>query len=64
MPQKTGEPENGTEFFFSNVMVKVVQTPVLFTISSECPRNNYNGAFLVLIFEKLTRKRTYARSIN
>ena len=57
-------PANGHEFFFSNVMVKVYQVPVLFHRSSEETESQDEGTFIVLIFEKLTRKRTYAKTTS
>jgi hypothetical protein len=62
MPVNGNKPNQGTEFFFSSIMIKVLQIPALFTTSSECPRSAHNGAFIILIFEKSLKKRTYARS--
>ena len=56
------EPQNGHEFFFSNAMIKVYQIPMLFNRSSEEPENISEGCFIVLFFEKTTRKRTYAKT--
>jgi len=53
--------QNGLEFFYSNVMMKVYQVPVLFTQSSEEPADNV-GTFLVMFFEKAVRKRTFAKT--
>lgn len=36
----------------------------MFTISSEVPKSEHTGAFLVLIFEKQARKRSVAKSLN
>ena len=58
------EPENGHEFFFSNVMLKIYQVPVLFHRSSEESESQEEGTFIVLIFEKQTRKRTYAKTTS
>ena len=55
-------PQNGHEFFFSNVMLKIYQTPVLFHRSSEEIESSEEGTFIVLVFEKLTRKRTFAKT--
>jgi hypothetical protein len=52
MPRRTGKTENGAEYFFSQTMLKIIQIPHLFTISSEVPKSDTTGAFLVLIFEK------------
>ena len=57
-------PQNGHEFFFSNVMVKVYQVPVLFHRSSEENESLDEGTFIVLVFEKMTRKRTYAKTAS
>lgn len=54
-------PQNGMEFFFSNILVKVYQVPMLLTRSSEETENKQEGAFVVLIYEKQTRKRSYAK---
>ena len=56
------EPQNGHEFFFSNVMVKIYQVPVLFHRSSDESESQEEGTFMVLIFEKQTRKRTFAKT--
>ena len=58
------EPENGHEFFFSNVMLKIYQVPVLFHRSSEESESQEEGTFIVLIFEKQTRKRTFAKTTS
>jgi hypothetical protein len=57
--------QNGLEFFYSNVMMKVYQVPVLFTQSSEDTNSNNNdsiGTFIVMFFEKMVRKRTFAKT--
>ena len=61
---KEVELQNGLEFFFSNVMLKCYQVPVLFTQSSEDPQTNTEqvGTFIVMFFEKAVRKRTYAKT--
>lgn len=58
------ELQNGLEFFFSNVMLKCYQVPVLFTHSSEDPvlPGNNVGTFILMFFEKAVRKRTYAKT--
>ncbi|CDW87904.1 UNKNOWN [Stylonychia lemnae] len=61
--QSREELQNGLEFFFSNVMMKCYQVPVLFTQSSEEQTNNDQiGTFVVMFFEKSVRKRTYAKT--
>ena len=60
------ELQNGLEFFFSNVMLKCYQVPVLFTQSSEdlpttSPNENV-GTFILMFFEKAVRKRTFAKT--
>lgn len=57
-----GEPQNGFEFFFSNNLVKIFQVPMLFTRSSEDTENPDEGCFIILVFEKNSRKRTFAKS--
>jgi hypothetical protein len=61
-PLQASEPQNGHEFFFSNVMVKVYQLPMLFSRSSEEQESAEEGCFIVLIFEKQTRKRSFAKT--
>ena len=56
------KPQNGAEFYFSNVMVKVYQVPLLFSRSSDETNDPFEGAFICLIFEKLTRKRAAAKT--
>ena len=58
------ELQNGLEFFFSNVMLKCYQVPVLFTHSSEDPILSGDNAstFILMFFEKAVRKRTYAKT--
>ncbi len=43
-------------------MIKCYQVPVLFTQSSEDPPNDLLGTFVVMFFEKMVRKRTYAKT--
>lgn len=51
------------EFFFSNVMLKCYQVPVLFTQSSEDEAiHDQAGTFIVMFFEKSVRKRTFAKT--
>ena len=45
-------------------MVKVYQVPVLFHRSSEETESQDEGTFIVLIFEKMTRKRTYTKTTS
>lgn len=61
---QTLTPQNGHEFFFSNVMLKIYQVPVLFHRSSEESESQEEGSFIVLIFEKQCRKRTFAKSAS
>ena len=51
------EPMHGKEYFFSNVMVKVYQLPMLFGQSSEFGVNDHEGTFIVLVYEKVIKKR-------
>lgn len=53
---------NGREFFFSNVLMKVYQVPVMFLRSSEDDYVDYESTFIVLFYEKCMRKRTFAKS--
>jgi len=55
-------PLHGQEFFFSNVMIKVYQVPMMFIVSSEFAECEEEGCFIVLVFEKHVRKRTYAKT--
>ena len=55
-------PNNGREFFFSNVLMKVYQVPVMFLKSSEDEYTDYESSFIVLFYEKCMRKRTFAKS--
>lgn len=55
-------PNNGREFFFSNVLMKIYQVPVMFLRSSEDEYVDYESTFIVLFYEKCMRKRTYAKS--
>lgn len=57
-----GIPLHGREFFFSNVMLKVYQIPMLFMTSSEFMDKPEEGTFIVLVFEKRVAKRMYARN--
>ncbi len=50
--EELNAPQSGSEFFFSNVLVKIYQVPMLFSRSSEESENSDEGAFMVLIFEK------------
>lgn len=64
--QREFELQNGLEFFFSNVMLKCYQVPLLFTQSSEEPMSNSQseqvGTFILMFFEKAVRKRTFAKT--
>ena len=51
------EPLHGHEFFFSNVLVKLYQIPMLFGKSSERGVSDSEGSFVVIIYEKLVKKR-------
>lgn len=55
------KPRHGNEYFFSNVMVKVQQISRLFLDPSDqlMPETS---SFIVLVFEKTTRKRSTAKS--
>lgn len=56
------QPNNGREFFFSNILVKIYQVPVLFLANSEDEYSEYESSFIVLFYEKNMRKRTFAKS--
>ena len=58
----TTAPKSGYEFFFSNVLVKVFQVPVLFYNTSEEYEKEEEGTFIVLIYEKYIRKRQIAKT--
>ena len=51
------KPEHGDEFFFANVMLKVYQIPILFSNSSEFGCNPSEGAFIIMVYEKVVKKR-------
>ena len=53
---------HGAEFFFSNVMIKVYQIPMMFMTSSEFMDKAEEGTFIVLVFEKTIKKRMYAKN--
>lgn len=55
-------PNNGREFFFSNVLMKVYQVPVMFLRNSEEDYSDNESSFIVLFYEKAMRKRTWAKS--
>ena len=55
-------PLHGAEFFFSNVMIKVYQIPMMFMTSSEFMDKPEEGTFIVLVFEKTIKKRMYAKN--
>ena len=56
------EPIHGQEFFFSNVMMKIYQIPMLFMTSSEFLEKEHEGTFIVMIFERTIKKRQPAYS--
>ena len=60
--QKVEMPNNGREFFFSNVLVKIYQVPVIFISNSEEEYSKHESSFIVLFYEKNMRKRTFAKS--
>jgi hypothetical protein len=43
-------------------MIKIYQVPMLFSRSSEEKERKDEGCFIVLVFEKHTRKRFYAKT--
>ena len=51
------KPLHGDEYFFSNIMVKVYQIPMLFMNSSEQGSVDQEGTFIVLVYEKIIKKR-------
>ena len=51
------KPEHGDEFFFANVMIKVYQIPILFSNSSEFGCYPSEGAFIIMVYEKVVKKR-------
>ena len=53
-------PMHGKEFFFSNVMIKVYQIPMLFLCTSEFTQKENEGSFLVLVYERKCLKRRQA----
>ena len=55
-------PNNGREIFFSNVLMKVYQVPVMFLKSSEEEYTDGESSFIVIFYEKCMRKRTFAKS--
>ena len=55
-------PNNGREFFFSNVLLKVYQVPVMFLRNSEEDYTDTESTFICLFYEKAMRKRTWAKS--
>ena len=57
-----GKPLHGMEFFFSNCMMKIYQVPMLFLESSQFGDRDEDATFIVLVFEKIIRKRAYAKS--
>lgn len=55
-------PNNGREFFFSNVLVKIYQVPTLFMQNSETEITPEESTYIILFYEKCMRKRTFAKS--
>ena len=53
---------NGREFFFSNVLMKVYQVPTLFLHNSDEDYSPYESSYICLFYEKSMRKRTWAKS--
>ena len=49
-------------FQLTNILIKIYQVPTLFFRSSEELPSHEEGTFIVLIFEKHTRKRTFAKT--
>ena len=45
-------------------MLKAYQVPMLFSRNSDETVNPEEGCFMVLIFEKQTRKRTFAKTTS
>jgi len=60
--QKIEQPNNGREFFFSNVLMKIYQVPVTFLANSEDEYSKNESTFICLYYEKSMRKRTYAKT--
>jgi hypothetical protein len=56
------QPNNGRELFFSNVLMKIYQTPSVFHRNSEEDIDDNLSSFIVLFYEKNMRKRTFAKS--
>jgi len=48
---------HGEEFFFSNCMVKIYQIPMLFGDSSEFGYKTGDGTFIIMLYEKIIKKR-------
>lgn len=51
------EPLHGRELFFSNIMLKIYQIPMLFGDSSEYGVKETEASFIVMIYEKVIKKR-------
>lgn len=51
------EPMHGQEFFFSNILAKIYQIPMLFSDSSEFGVKPNEGTFIVMLYEKIIKKR-------
>ncbi len=56
-------PKHGSEYFFSNFLVKVWQLPTLF-IDNSVEVHKESHTFVVLVWEKYIRKRVPAYSDN
>ena len=55
--EEDAEPKNGLEFFFANICLRMYQLPILFFDSSEFPLASDQGCFMILVFEKVIKKR-------
>lgn len=54
--------QNGREFFFSNLLIKIYQIPPIFIISSKADYSDNEGSFIVLFYERTIRARGYVRT--
>jgi hypothetical protein len=53
------------EFFFSNVLLKVYQLPMLFTCTSEFPPKDFDSSFIVLIYEyKVSKRKSLKKNVD
>lgn len=62
--EKIEFPNNGREFFFSNVLMKVYQIPVIFCRNSEDEYSDEESSFIVIFYEKCMKKRTFAKTFS